>query len=88
MKAFKFMSLLILKNEASVFNPIDDEIMKQEEIEDCNLKSRRSICNTLKIIKRLLDCATFNDLDSEMKPIIKLENILVSRRLKLLQKLF
>ena len=60
--------------------------MDQEEMENSNLKSRPSISIVLKSIKILLDYATFNNLDSDIEVIIKLENTLVTKRLETLKQ--
>ena len=62
------------------------EIVEQEEMENINFKSSPSIYNALKSIKTLLDYAMFNNLDSEIGVITKLENILVTQRLEALKQ--
>ena len=54
-------------------------------MENSNLKSEPS--TALESIKILLDYATFNNLDSDMEVIIKLENTLVTKRLEALKQI-
>jgi len=72
--------------DSTILNPLHEELVDQEEMENSNLKSGPSISTALKSIKILLDYATFNNLDSDMEVIIKLENTLVTKRLETLKQ--